>query len=591
MATLTSQTIAATYKDLLKIDATSYQAGVVSALRKVEDGDATASALSLGTTSIAIDATDKFYLDGGTHTYIDESAADIMDFYAGGVHMLSLDKTNTEVVINEGSADINFRVEGNGDANLLFCDAGNDRVGIGTGSPDSLVEIEQGSSGGLTLLKLDNDDVDKNVILIEAANTTATVMNIDADALTTGAVFSCSADALTSGNMLYLDDNSASTTARNCVSIIQNNDAALDATALLVQSDAGGTGMKIDKNYPAALVAADTITGLHVDFDHTVPSSGTATQTDIGIDLDVNSATLGTSTTYGMDIDVVGASSGTHTVVGLAVDVGSADTNYAALFNGGAVGVGLTTPTVRFEVGDGNACRFRVSPSDSSNKVSIDGWDGSSSYQDLVFNNNAVTITATNQNVGIGTTGSGTGGSNTVPSTEGAHLTFLHIADVHGSLPAVLNLSGGAGSNDTVTGEVRFSDYEDTDETLVALKGLQSGSGAAPEGGQFEIWTQASAGVLTERLTILHDGLVGIGVPGPTARLHIDQSSASGAMPVLRLDQGDADETFIDFIGSTAGDGSVSISSDTTTDSAKFGAIRIEINGVHKWIRIYDTHS
>ena len=81
------------------------------------------------------------------------------------------------------------------------------------------------------------------------------------------------------------------------------------------------------------------------------------------------------------------------------------------------------------------------------------------------------------------------------------------------------------------------------------------------------------------------------GMTAPTAPLHIDQASASGAAPVLRLDQGDADETFIDFIGTSAADGSKSISSDTTTDSAKFGAIRIEINGVHKWIRIYDDHS
>ena len=48
---------------------------------------------------------------------------------------------------------------------------------------------------------------------------------------------------------------------------------------------------------------------------------------------------------------------------------------------------------------------------------------------------------------------------------------------------------------------------------------------------------------------------------------------------------------FIDFIGTSASDGSTHISSDTTTDSAKFGAIAIEINGATKWIRIYDDHS
>lgn len=82
---------------------------------------------------------------------------------------------------------------------------------------------------------------------------------------------------------------------------------------------------------------------------------------------------------------------------------------------------------------------------------------------------------------------------------------------------------------------------------------------------------------------------VGIGSTAPTAKLHIDNTS--GAIPVLRLDQGDVDDTFIDYVGTSAADGSRSISSDTTEDSAKFGAIRCEINGVTKWIRIYDNHS
>jgi len=38
-------------------------------------------------------------------------------------------------VFNEDSADVDFRVESNGNANMLFVDGGNDAVGIGTGSP------------------------------------------------------------------------------------------------------------------------------------------------------------------------------------------------------------------------------------------------------------------------------------------------------------------------------------------------------------------------------------------------------------------------------------------------------------------------
>jgi len=42
---------------------------------------------------------------------------------------ISLDAQST--TINEDSKDVDFRVEGNGDAELLVCDAGEDKVGIG----------------------------------------------------------------------------------------------------------------------------------------------------------------------------------------------------------------------------------------------------------------------------------------------------------------------------------------------------------------------------------------------------------------------------------------------------------------------------
>ena len=48
----------------------------------------------------------------------------------------------TEIVFNEDGDDINFRVEGDTEANLLFVDAGNDRVGIGTTNPSQLLSID-----------------------------------------------------------------------------------------------------------------------------------------------------------------------------------------------------------------------------------------------------------------------------------------------------------------------------------------------------------------------------------------------------------------------------------------------------------------
>lgn len=65
--------------------------------------------------------------------------------------------TTGAIVFNEASADVDFRVESNGNANMLFVDGGNDRVGVGTNAPtktlgiggDGLMSLE-GSSNALT---------------------------------------------------------------------------------------------------------------------------------------------------------------------------------------------------------------------------------------------------------------------------------------------------------------------------------------------------------------------------------------------------------------------------------------------------------
>ena len=58
--------------------------------------------------------------------------------------------TYGNVVFNENSADLDFRVESNGNANMLFVDGGNNRVGIG-GTPNTLLHL---STTGGTQLRL-----------------------------------------------------------------------------------------------------------------------------------------------------------------------------------------------------------------------------------------------------------------------------------------------------------------------------------------------------------------------------------------------------------------------------------------------------
>ena len=69
----------------------------------------------------------------------------------------------------------------------------------------------------------------------------------------------------------------------------------------------------------------------------------------------------------------------------------------------------------------------------------------------------------------------------------------------------------------------------------------------------------------------------------------IDQASSTGAIAALSIDQGDEDQEFIDFRGTSASDSSASISSSTDEGGSKVGAIRISVNGTDRFIRIYDT--
>ena len=225
------------------------------------------------------------------------------------------DAATDNIVLN---ADINSSIVPNTNGSF---DIGNTTMYWSNGFFES-IKLTAASDLGMTALAIDANDADQAALTIDGEQTTTAIMRIDADALTTNSA-------------AIFDDDSSDTSARSTVMIVQDNSAALAATALKIQSDGGITGMQIDKNYTDP--SAATVTGLHVDFDRTVPGSGTAAFTDIGIDLDVNAAGLGTTTTTGLDIDVVGATSGTHTAVGLDVTVGSADVNYAAKFSGGGI--------------------------------------------------------------------------------------------------------------------------------------------------------------------------------------------------------------------------------------------------------------
>ena len=96
--------------------------------------------------------------NGSAHlyAYIKSDAADITAGAENGRIFFVVTKAGTniellgishdEIVINDAGVDTNFRVEGDNNANLLFVDAGNDRVGIGTNAPTASLEVATGGT-------------------------------------------------------------------------------------------------------------------------------------------------------------------------------------------------------------------------------------------------------------------------------------------------------------------------------------------------------------------------------------------------------------------------------------------------------------
>jgi hypothetical protein len=96
--------------------------------------------------------TPSFTNTGDTNTGIFFSAADKLNISSGGVEVAELGTTGTEIVFNDGGVDIDFRIEGDTNANLLHVNAGSNSVGIGTNESSDLemLEVRDGTSTGTT---------------------------------------------------------------------------------------------------------------------------------------------------------------------------------------------------------------------------------------------------------------------------------------------------------------------------------------------------------------------------------------------------------------------------------------------------------
>jgi len=90
--------------------------------------------------------------DGSEDGYFD------FETMVGGTLSSRMIMNESATIFNEDSLDLDFRIEGNGEANLFFVDAGNDRIGINTNAPTAKLHILQSAADYDSGIKLVGSD-------------------------------------------------------------------------------------------------------------------------------------------------------------------------------------------------------------------------------------------------------------------------------------------------------------------------------------------------------------------------------------------------------------------------------------------------
>jgi len=87
---------------------------------------------------------------------------DQINIEVGGVGFMSLTENDSQdtIVFNEGSNDIDFRVESNNEDYMFFVDAGTNRIGMGISGPAATLEVKGATADETTILLRDSNSSD-----------------------------------------------------------------------------------------------------------------------------------------------------------------------------------------------------------------------------------------------------------------------------------------------------------------------------------------------------------------------------------------------------------------------------------------------
>jgi Head domain of trimeric autotransporter adhesin len=254
----------------------------------------------------------------------------------------------------------NYSISKSG-TNLLFNTGGtfafsSGSVGIGNSAPASLLSV-----GSSSQFQVNSSGAIAAATGIASSGTIAfSGLSTNGAVYTSGGTGTLTTTAPTSGAIGYLSRTGTTlqpTTANDVFSIPTNNTTGADLSLTNTGVYTGTGILNLTANSATTgtlgLVTSTSLTSGNLLSLSSNGTAGLTGQAGLNIALQGTNATAA-QTTYGAKISNTHAGT-TSTNIGLSVTVGSGTTaNYAALFNGGNVGIGDTTPVALFTVGNGD---------------------------------------------------------------------------------------------------------------------------------------------------------------------------------------------------------------------------------------------